>query len=486
MRVSVRSKKMRCLDPLAARQNCKYGCPSRAALRSTLKMVGNLLMARPKSPTGSDPDRRSVLAGLAATASLYGLGARAASDAPQRLALRALEATNRWQWGDRRPTPLFLLRATPPVLRFKPGLLVVAFQNDLPMPATLDWCGVDGSPAAEPLTAQPPLAPGTKVSFTVTLRRPGTFLCSLRPLEDASARPCQPIALVVEETEPPSVDRDEVMLIEEWRLRADGTAAAPGTDPKDTETLHTINESYSSDLHEIPVRANQRFRYRFINCSPRTPLAVKFEGLDVRIMAIDSQPAEPFSARNGALVMAPGSRVDAFVDVIGRPGLPFSLLLHDGKQARRVADFVISDEPPVRTAPLSPAPALPSDGLPEKLDLKNALRVDLPLAGPEWTAPASFAASAAPAFRAKAGRTVVLALVNRGASATTFHLHGHHFRLLDRLDDGWKPFWLDTLAVEPGQTQRIAFAADYAGRFLIEQAAADWAAPRLVRWYGVE
>ena len=73
------------------------------------------------------------------------------------------------------------------------------------------------------------------------------------------------------------------------------------------------------------------------------------------------------------------------------------------------------------------------------------------------------------AFRAKAGRVVVLALTNRTAIATVFHLHGHHFRLLDRLDDGWKPFWLDTLAIEPGQTQRIAFLAEYAGRWLIEQ-----------------
>jgi len=81
---------------------------------------------------------------------------------------------------------------------------------------------------------------------------------------------------------------------------------------------------------------------------------------------------------------------------------------------------------------------------------------------------------------------VVLALTNRAAIATVFHLHGHHFRLLDRLDDGWKPFWLDTLAIEPGQTQRIAFAAEYAGRWLIESVATDWAAPRLVRWYSVD
>jgi FtsP/CotA-like multicopper oxidase with cupredoxin domain len=108
------------------------------------------------------------------------------------------------------------------------------------------------------------------------------------------------------------------------------------------------------------------------------------------------------------------------------------------------------------------------------------------LNGPEWTVIASHAASPQTAFRAKAGRIVVLALTNRTEVATVFRLHGHHFRLLDRLDDGWKPFWLDTLAIEPGQTQRVAFAAEHAGHWLVESVATDWAAPRFVRWYAVE
>jgi FtsP/CotA-like multicopper oxidase with cupredoxin domain len=103
-----------------------------------------------------------------------------------------------------------------------------------------------------------------------------------------------------------------------------------------------------------------------------------------------------------------------------------------------------------------------------------------------WVTPANFVGSSPPAFRAKAGRTVVLALTNRGPTAAVFDLHGHHFRLLDRLDDGWKPFWLDTLAIESGRTERIAFSAEHAGRWLIETTATDWAAPRLVRWYSVE
>ena len=52
-------------------------------------------------------------------------------------------------------------------------------------------------------------------------------------------------------------------------------------------------------------------------------------------MAIDSQPAEPFLARSGAMVIAPGGRVDAFVDVTAPAGTTSSVLLHDGKAARR-------------------------------------------------------------------------------------------------------------------------------------------------------
>src|SRR4029077_500011 len=114
---------------------------------------------------------------------------------------------------------------------------------------------------------------------------------------------------------------------------------------------------------------------------------------------------------------------------------------HDGKDARPIGKLIVSNEPPARPAPLPPAPPLPSNGLPEQLDLKGASRVDLTLGGSptDWVTPANFAASAPPAFRAKRGRTVVLALMNRAAITGVFHLHGHHFRLLDRLDDGSKP-----------------------------------------------
>ena len=65
------------------------------------------------------------------------------------------------------------------------------------------------------------------------------------------------------------------------------------------------------------------------------------------------------------------------------------------------------------------------------------------------------------------GRTVMLALDNREAAEHVVHVHGHHFRLLDRLDDGWKPYWLDTIVVPGRQIAQIAFVADNPGRWLI-------------------
>ncbi|WP_246173963.1 multicopper oxidase family protein [Bradyrhizobium paxllaeri] len=369
-----------------------------------------------------------------------------------------------------------------PDLKFKRGDIVEVGWKGITGVSPLakpNWRGVDGAPDVEPLPAGL-----SKVTKLMPLRHAGTFHCDLELLSDGQ-RPSRSYALVVQESEAVAVDRDEMFLIEDWRIRPDGTGASPGSDPADAMRIHTINGKASFDLS---ARRHDRVRLRLINGSQRSVIAIKLEGVDVKVMAIDSQPSEPFQARNGALVLAPGGRADVFVDLIAPEGTTAAILLHDGKEARRVGGLVVSGDPPIRPAPLPPAPPLPSNDLPERIELKGATRVDLALGDSqgEWVAPTKFNANAPPAFRAKRGRTVVLALTNRAAIATVFHLHGHHFRLLDKLDDGWKPFWLDTLAIEPGQTQRIAFLAEHAGRYLIESVATDWAAPRLVRWYAVE
>lgn len=444
-----------------------------------------------RCPPTALPNRRSVLAGLAGTVLVASQG-RAQPTAASRpaipLTLRAKPLRRALRAGGPDAEIWALERAAPveqPVLR-RGDTIAVTFQNELPVPAVLNWYGLDGAPDTEPLLARTRVAPGGHETITLQLAHTGTLLCDARLLGDGQARATGALALIVGE-DGLSADRDDVLLIEDWRLRTDGGTAAPGAASEAAAPIYTINGLPPRD---IPLRPHERVRFRFINGCQRSIIALKIENHDVRVMAIDGRPAEPFPARDGQLMLAPGTRIDAVIDATGSPGSSAQILLHDGTSTFPIARLTTSDEP-VRATPLPAPSALSSDGLPDKIDLRNALRADLALdrvgeSTGGWSAPAHFSPATAPAFRVKRSRAVVLALSNRATVPATFHLHGHHFRLLDRLDDGWKPFWLDTLAVGPGQTHRIAFKAETAGRWLMESMAADWSAPRLVRHYVVE
>lgn len=426
-----------------------------------------------------DPTRREVLTGLGASAAGLMTGGAGPLVTAQ-LALQARPATLASKAGQP-ATAIWELAAASHLgtVRLKRGdRCEVVFRNDLPVPLAPVWYGLNGA-TADPLRGRAPAAPDTAETSIISIPSAGTLLADFRLFEGSLKHPARPLPIIVAETGRVAAERDEVLLIEEWRLRPDGTAVPPGQDPKDTTPLYTVNGRTS---FELSAAANERLRLRFINGSQRTVLAIKLGGHEVRVMALDGQPAEPFAARNGALVLAPGARADAFVDA----ATPAPFLLHDGKEARQVGSLAISGK--LERVPLLPPQPLLSNDLPEKLDLRGALRFDVALGAADaaWTRPANFSTASAPIFRARTGRTVVLTLKNSGPIATIFNLHGHHFRLLDTLDDGWKPYWLDTLAIEPGQTQRIAFAAIAPGRWLIESVATDWAAPRLVRWYTVE
>lgn len=433
------------------------------------------------NPRIFDPSRRAILAGLGASAAGL-LGGGATPVATTQLALQARPATLALK-PDQLPAPIWELAAVSHLgkVRLRRGdRCEVTFRNALPVPLAPVWYGLDGAAVADPLRGRAPTAPDATEISIISIPNAGTLVADFRLFEDRLKQPMRPLPVIAEETSRVAVDRDEILLIEEWRVRLDGTALPPGQDPKDTTPLYTLNGLTS---FELSAAAGERLRLRFINGSQRSVLAIKLERHEVQVMALDGQPAEPFPARNGALVLAPGARADAFVDA----ATSAAFVLHDGKEARPIGRLAVSGKLERRAALLPPQP-LPSNDLPEKLDLKGALRFDVAPGSSDagWTRTANFSTASAPAFRAKAGRTVVLAIRNPAPATTVFHLHGHHFRLLDRLDDGWKPYWLDTLAIEPGQTQRLAFAATSPGRWLIESVATDWAAPRLVRWYGVE
>jgi hypothetical protein len=106
--------------------------------------------------------------------------------------------------------------------------------------------------------------------------------------------------------------------------------------------------------------------------------------------------------RNEALLLPPGGRVDAFIN-IGAPSAPTPILLHNGREARSIGRLVVAKQPPYDRQPCPRRHPLPSSGLPAQIDLKSALRLDLTLGAAQtgWIRPENFGASAAPAFRPK-------------------------------------------------------------------------------------
>jgi FtsP/CotA-like multicopper oxidase with cupredoxin domain len=230
-------------------------------------------------------------------------------------------------------------------------------------------------------------------------------------------------------------------------------------------------------------------------------------------MAVDGQPAEPFVAREGRVTLGPGSRVDLFLDATLAPGDVAPLVVGNADAEVALARLVYEKGSPARQAPRPQPKALPANPLPQRMDFRTALRVDVPLDGgamatmaagprgrpirpqpaegfsgaPVWAlaGKASDGHHGPPLFSVERGRVVVLALANRTAFAHAMHPHGHHFRLLDNLDDGWKPFWLDTVVVPPGATWRIAFVADNPGKWMLHCHMVEHQETGMAAWFEV-
>jgi FtsP/CotA-like multicopper oxidase with cupredoxin domain len=419
-------------------------------------------------PACPQMSRRQVLAGLAV--SWFQLPAFAQPQDGSQDGFRPLRAYHNTTLLNGAPTATWSIDGTAPgpALRIKRGEeLRIRLINDLPEPTALHWHGVRAPNAMDgvPDLTQPAIAPGR--SFDYRFRPPDAGTFWYRPAGNAAAQIGRGLrgALIVEESTPVAVDRDMLLVFEDWPL-------APATPL-------TINGAADVPL---AVRTNERLRLRLVNATVARALVLRIERHAPRVMAIDGQPAEPFLARDGRIALAPGNRADVFVDMRLDRGERATILLEEAGAQRVIARFDYGGEP-ARATPLAEAPPLPPNALPERIDLRSASRHDAPLDA--FVALPAPVHERAPVFSVRRGRVVVLTLGNRTELTQTVHLHGHHMRLLDRLDDGWKPYWLDTLTIPARQTDRVAFLADNPGKWLIEAQALNDQRPRTAAWFAV-
>jgi FtsP/CotA-like multicopper oxidase with cupredoxin domain len=336
-----------------------------------------------------------------------------------------------------------------PTLRLRRGdEMRLRLVNAFGEPTALTWHGLRGANALAAPPRRPIIAPGEAAEFRLAGVDAGTFWYHAADL--TQMRRGLYGLVVVEEAEPVGVDRDLALVI--------AAPWAPAGTPPATPAAPLVANGGPAAVTN--VRPNERLRLRLVNAGANV-VEVRIDRLRAIVMALDGQPCEPFTARDGRVFLGPGNRADLFVDITVAPGNA-QTIVGETEAGETVLATLACEGASIRPAPLAEAAPLPANALPARMDFAGALKRDLDLAaGSPELAPR-------PAFSVRRGRTVMLGLANRSAGISTVRVDGHAFRLLDRLDDGWKPFWLDTIVVPPGRTHRIAFVAEAAGAWLIE------------------
>ncbi len=440
------------------------------------------------------PSRRDLLGGAAAIGLMAPLSVKADDGQPR--ALKASPGTTRLKPEPAQETPVWKFdgKSEPPVLRIKLGESVrIRVANGTDKPLSLHWHGVRNRNAMDGVggLTQPPIVPGADFTYDFTPPDAGTAL--IRPLVIGGAS--EPAGrglsglLVVEEASPPVIDRDLTVLMQDWRLQEDGAPLAFGQTAFSAASgrlgnLVTVNGRPVPDT--IKVAPGSRLRLRLANgCNARST-RIRFDGAKAYVAAVDGQPTDTFEPLRATLPFPPGTRYDVLLDM---PTEQSALVQVQALVGNGLSLFEIRTEGEpvtVKRAPIGPIGE--NKLLPAEVKLQKAVRRDLVLSGgarldknnpgaePVYTGDpsriwqingVSGTAGAAPAFSVKRGQVVVLALRNDTAFTQSVHLHGHVFRLLHPLDDGWEPYWLDTFQLFEGKTARIAFLADNPGRWAL-------------------
>ena len=416
--------------------------------------------------------------------------------APEPKPLKAAPATLRLKPEPTPETAVWRLgEAAAPILRIKLGEAVrLRVENGTDKPLSLHWHGVRNVNAMDGVggVTQAPIKPGDSFVYGFTPPDAGTFL--IRPLVvGGSGEPSgRGIAglLIVEEPAPPPVDGDLALLLQDWRLDEAG-ALQPFGQVAFAAAAGRLGSVVTLNGTPIPLgleaRPGSRLRLRLANACNARGLRIRFDGLKAYVAAVDGQPTDTFEPLKATLPLAPGTRYDLLVDLPAQAGPAGAITALIG-QGLPLATLTATGEP-VAQAGRAAIGSLPENKrLPAEIRLQSALRRDLVLTGgvrPDKTKPgaetpyqgdpakvwqvngASGAAGAAPLFSVKRGGVVVLAIRNDTGFIQSLHLHGHVFRLLHQLDDGWEPYWLDTVQIPEGRSAQIAFVADNPGRWLL-------------------
>lgn len=407
-----------------------------------------------------------------------------------------------------------------PVLRLRQGdELRVRLENGLQQPTTLHWHGIRIANAMDgvPHLTQELVEPGQSFDYRFTCPDAGTFW--YHPHKFSSEQVARGLhgILIVDEKDPPKVDQDRLLVIDDWRLDDNGqihraSFGSIGERAHGGRFGNTFTCNGSTD-HQVPVKAGERVRFRFCNVANASSFALRIADHTAHVIAIDGQPVTPFEAHDGVVLLSPGQRLDVIVDMTRHPGSVSSIQLLGFEQPVALGRLVYAKDGPVRTDPLDTPIELPSNPLATRLDLANAVDATLTMEGGAmggmrgakvdgvfldmrrlvqqhgyvWSFNGTAGMPDEPLVRVKRGQTVRLRMNNNTSWPHAMHIHGHHFKAIgDNTGDGYGSVWRDTIVVRRGQDLTVAFVADNPGKWMLHCHMLEHQEGGMATWFEVQ
>jgi FtsP/CotA-like multicopper oxidase with cupredoxin domain len=395
------------------------------------------------------------------------------------------------------------------VLRAKQGSeLKVRLVNDLDREIWFHWFGVRGPSDMMTVNIQPGEANAVDCIFTPP--DAGTFWFG--PLTDASRQRGMGLygLLIVEEQQAIPALMDIPLIIDDWKIADDGKIEESFGDLQAAVgagrlgNWFTVNGAY---LPRLKLPASRPCRLRVLNAANSRAMALQFKGADPLVVALDGQPIAPRQGGMLGLVLHPGQRIDLVFDAGGDDAVmaldvsgdivEVCYLEREGgaSDAALPDNFALPVNPIPVTVDLLKARTIPiviaggaKGGLKsatfrnEVLDLRALLERGMAwaingVAGPGGEVIGTFAK----------GETIILDIDNTTQFDQPLHIHGHVWQVIAQgpaVQEG-QP-WRDTTLVPAMQRQKLAFAADNPGIWVLQSLVAERVDSGLIASFAIE
>jgi FtsP/CotA-like multicopper oxidase with cupredoxin domain len=401
-----------------------------------------------------------------------------------------------------------------PLLRCKKGeTLKIRLVNQLDQPLTFACLGMrlDNTMDGVAGLTQQPIAPGQFFDYQITPPDAGFFayrsVVAPNIAEQLRHGLCGPF--IVDETDLPVIDRELLVLLADWPLDANAQIAGDSGTASDAKsgvansagatsrprTVTTVNSKLVLDTETL--QSGARVRLRLLNAVSARIMFIAFDGINPLVVAIDGEPCDAFEPLHHMIPIGPGARFDLMFDLPAAVGAEARLILRSADQADETLLAFKTEGERRKDLPLITG-LPPNPLLPTEIKLQASRKIDLvvdvnpQIAGGADPNPAFSLDGAAakifaptPLFSVARGTPVTLGLVNKTAFTQQIHVHGHHLRLLHDLDDGWEPYWRDSVIIPARWTKHMAFIADNLGKWAIECLPLGPPSGEMVTWFEV-